>query len=58
LFHLNQKLRFAAEYMQIQSEHCDSNTCAWVFNGLPRDTKESQAQLSMRWYFKGNGRIF
>jgi hypothetical protein len=58
LFHLNQKLRFAAEYMQIQSEHCDSNTCAWVFNGLPRQTRESQAQVSMRWYFKGNGRTF
>lgn len=58
LFQLNQKLRFGAEYMQIQSEHCDSDTCFWVFNGLPRNTRESQAQVSMRWYFKGTGRTF
>ena len=58
LFHFNPRLRIGTEYMQIKSDHCATDTCFWIFNGLPRQTKESQVQVSMRWYFKGAGHAF
>ncbi len=51
LYQLNDKFRLGAEYMQIRSTHCQTDTCFWIFNGLPRNTKDSQVQLSVRWSF-------
>ena len=54
LFQFNPKLRFAAEYMQIKSDHCKLDSCSWTdFYGLPQNTKDSQVQLSVRWHFVG-----
>ena len=47
------QLQVGAEYLQIASEHCRSETCFWVFQGLPRSTRDQQLQLTMRWYFQG-----
>jgi len=51
LYQFNDKFRFGAEYMQIRSTHCQTTNCVWIFRGLPRSTKDSQVQLSLRWTF-------
>ena len=51
LYQLNHSVRLGAEFMQIRSTHCRTDTCFWVFNGLPRKTNESQFQFTLRWSF-------
>ena len=53
LLAVSPRLRIGAEYLQIRSEHCTTDNCFWVFNGLPRKTDENQVQVSLRWHFKG-----
>jgi hypothetical protein len=56
-FQAHPRARLAVEYLQIATEHCTTDICAWVFQGLPRKTRESQLQLMLRWYFVGAGGI-
>lgn len=56
LYELGERWRLGAEYLWIESEHCVSDQCFWVFNGQPRTTRESQLQISLRWQFSGPGR--
>jgi hypothetical protein len=58
LYQITPKFRFGAEYMQIRSDHCKQDSCLWtipppVGYGQPQNIKESQVQLSLRWYFAG-----
>ncbi len=55
LYTLTDSLRLGAEWQQIRSTHCKTDTCYWVFNGLPRKTNESQLQFSLRWSFGSKG---
>lgn len=52
LYQATSHLRVGAEYLSIASDHCDSETCIWVFNGLPRTTREETFQLTLRWGFE------
>ena len=56
-FQAHPRLRVGAEYLRISSEHCRNDRCFWVFQGLPRETEDSQVQITARWYFAGSGRI-
>jgi hypothetical protein len=51
LYEINDSFRLGTEYMQIRSTHCKSQLCFWTFNGLPRNTKDSQLLVSLRWSF-------
>lgn len=55
LYDINRHFRLGAEFLQIRSTHCKTNTCFWRFRGNPRQTNESQLQVSLRWRF-GNRR--
>lgn len=52
LFSWSERIRLGVEYLTIDTEHCDTNQCAWVFSGLPRTTQQNQLQLSLRWQFQ------
>ncbi len=47
------QLQIGAEYLQIASDRCRDNLCFWVFQGQSRSTRETQIQLSLRWFFLG-----
>jgi len=49
LYEWSDHLRLGAEYVAIATEHCETDQCAWVFNGLPRTSRQNQLQLSLRW---------
>jgi hypothetical protein len=49
LYQWSDRLRVGAEYVAIATEHCDIEQCAWVFNGLPRTSRQNLVQLSVRW---------
>lgn len=49
LFDWSEHVRLGAEYLTIATEHCVTDQCAWVFNGLPRTSRQDQLQLSLRW---------
>jgi len=49
LYQWSDHVRLGAEYMAIATEHCAIDECAWVFNGLPRTSRQNQFQLSLRW---------
>jgi hypothetical protein len=51
LYQFQKDWRVGAEFLQIRSTHCRTDTCFWRFNGLPRKTNESQLQISLRWSF-------
>jgi hypothetical protein len=51
LFQVNDHLRAGAEYLQIASDRCDTDACIWVWNGLPRSTREETLMLTLRWGF-------
>ena len=52
LFQFTRSLRFAAEYLTIDTRHCHPGAdCAWVNNGLPETTRENLVQLGLRWEF-------
>ena len=51
LYDWSEHIRLGAEYLTIDTEHCDTQQCAWVFNGLPRTSHQDQLQLSLRWQF-------
>jgi hypothetical protein len=56
LYPLSAKLMLGAEYMQIRTDHCKLSSCLWnapFGYGLSQNTKESQVQLTVRWYFAG-----
>ncbi|MEO7387021.1 MAG: hypothetical protein ABIX37_08815 [Gammaproteobacteria bacterium] len=55
LYDWNEHFRLAAEYLAVATEHCETEQCAWVFNGLPRTSRQNQLQLSLRWHFQGTG---
>lgn len=50
---VSRRVRVGAEYLQLASEHCSADRCAWIASNLPRKTRESQLQLMLRWYFAG-----
>ena len=52
LFDWTDHVRLGAEYLAIATEHCETEQCAWVFNGLPRTSRQNQLQLSLRWQFR------
>jgi hypothetical protein len=49
LYQWSEHVRLGAEYLAIATEHCESEACVWVFSGLPRTSRQSQVQLSLRW---------
>lgn len=49
LYEWSEHVRLGAEYLAIATEHCETLQCAWVFNGLPRTSRQNQLQLSLRW---------
>ncbi|MEQ1801985.1 MAG: hypothetical protein ABL989_08700 [Gammaproteobacteria bacterium] len=49
LYEWSEHVRVGAEYLAIATEHCEIEQCAWVFNGLPRTSRQNQLQLSLRW---------
>lgn len=49
LYEWSAHVRLGAEYVAIATEHCETTQCAWVFNGLPRTSRQNQLQLSLRW---------
>lgn len=49
LYEWSDHVRLGAEYLAIATEHCEIEQCAWVFNGLPRTSRQNQLQLSLRW---------
>ncbi len=51
LFAATEQLRIGAEYLSIASDHCKFDACAWTGSGLPRSTRESTLQLTLRWRF-------
>ena len=51
LYQATEQFRVGAEYLSIASDHCTSESCAWVFSGLPRTTREESFQLTVRWRF-------
>lgn len=53
LYAPRRQLQIGAEVMRISSEHCRSEACYWVWQGLPRDTRDVQLQLTLRWFFQG-----
>jgi hypothetical protein len=51
LFQATEHVRIGAEYLAIATDHCASQSCIWVWNGLPRTTRENTFQLTLRWRF-------
>lgn len=52
LYQLSQRWRIAAEYLVIDTRHCNPGAaCSWVAHGLPASTREEQLQLGLRWAF-------
>ncbi len=51
LFQATEQIRIGAEYLSIASDHCSSEQCVWVWNGLPRTTREQSLQVTIRWRF-------
>jgi hypothetical protein len=52
MFQATEQIRIGAEYLQIASDHCSSDACVWVWNGLPRSTREETFLLTVRWGFE------
>jgi hypothetical protein len=52
LYAWSEQFRLGAEYLTIATEHCETEQCAWVFNGLPRTSRQNQLQFSLRWQFR------
>ncbi len=57
LYQMKPRIRLAAEYLQIHSDHCKQDSCLWTLPsppgyGMPQNIRESQVQLSLRWMFR------
>lgn len=51
LFQATEHVRIGAEYLAIATDHCSTQSCIWVWSGLPRTTRENTFQLTLRWRF-------